>query len=150
LLYLIACLLACLYSYTRVCTADDVSTENPLDLFLPTNGTAEEGTDIMMKHGFTVIPGVIKPENAARLRDYVDLKSQTLSPEEDIWVVSKKNRYSFNLGTEEPGVNEVLEDLGNHKLLTETVEAILGPDPAMIELTVSYRGERYRRPFPFL
>lgn len=104
----------------------------------------------MMKHGFTVIPGVIKPENAARLRDYVDLKSQTLSPEEDIWVVSKKNRYSFNLGTEEPGVNEVLEDLGNHKLLTETVEAILGPDPAMIELTVSYRGERYRRPFPFL
>ena len=39
---------------------------------------------------------------------------------------------------------EVLEDLGNHKQLTETLEAILGPDPAMIEMTVitaSYGAE---------
>lgn len=105
-------------------------------MFLPADGTGAEGADIMMRHGFTVVPGVVRPEHAARLRTYVDEYSKTLSDDEAIWLVKGKNRYSFNLGTEAPGMNEVLEDLGNHRQLTETVEAILGPDPAMIEMNI--------------
>lgn len=105
-------------------------------MFLPPNGTGAEGAAIMMKHGFTVVPGVVQPANAKKLRDFIDAKSKMLTEEEKIWLVKGKNRYSFNLGTEAPGMNEVLQDLGNHRQLTETIEAILGPDPAMIEMTV--------------
>ena len=123
-------------SYTRICDENDISTSNPSEMFLPANGTGADGADIMMKHGFTVVQNVVQPAHARKLRDYIDAKSKNLTPEEKIWLVKGKNRYSFNLGTEAPGMTEVLEDLGNHKQLTDTVEAILGPDPAMIEMTV--------------
>lgn len=131
-------------SYTRICDENDITTTNPSDLFLPQNGTGVQGAGIMMRHGFTVVPNVVKPENAAKLRAYIDEKSRNLTPEEKIWLVKGKNRYSFNLGTEDPGVVEVLQDLGRHKILTEMLESLLGPDPAMIELTVitaSYGAE---------
>jgi len=113
-------------------------------LFLPTNGTGAQGADIMMQHGFTVIPHVVQPQNARTLRNYIDQKSKNLTQEEKIWLVKGKNRYSFNLGTEAPGMVEVLQDLYQHELLSDTLQSILGPDPALIEMTVitaSYGAE---------
>lgn len=105
-------------------------------MFLPANGTGADGAHIMMKHGFTVIQNVVQPEHARKLRDYIDIRSESLTKDEKIWLVKGNHRYSFNLGMEAPGMVEVLEDLGNHKQLTDTLESILGPDPAMIEMTV--------------
>lgn len=142
-IYYFSCMLYYLaVSYTRVCDKDDISDIGPSALFLPPN--KKNGADIMMKHGFLVVPGVVQRENAAKLREYIEAKSKRLTKDEEIELVKNKNRYSFNLGTEEPGVVEVLEDLGKSQKLTETLESLLGPDPALIELnviTASYGAE---------
>ena len=121
--------------YTRVCDASDMSTTNGADLFLPLDATPKEAYMHQLKHGFTVFPSILKPETCEKLRNFIVKRNHEITEEESIFVIEGENRYSFGLGTEEASVREALMELGNSPRLRPALEEILGPDPALIELT---------------
>lgn len=121
--------------YTRSCDERDISTNNSADLFLPADATAQDAYMHQLKHGFTIFRSALSPETAKNLRDYVVSKNYNLTEEESIFVIEGDNRYSFGLGTEEPSVAAAVMELTNSKQLKESIAKIMGPDPALIEMT---------------
>jgi hypothetical protein len=121
--------------YRRPCSADDMTTKNGADLFLSEDATPEEAYEHNLLHGFSVFKSVLSPETATDLRNFVLSRNRNLTDEESIYVIENTNRYSFGLGTEEPSVVRALKELTNNELLQPAIEKILGPNPALIELT---------------
>lgn len=121
--------------YTRYCDEIDLTTKDPVDLILPDNATAEDAYNHQLLHGFTIFPGVLSEETATNLRNFIVERNHNLTEDEAIWLMKGDHRWSFSLGTEEPSVVEALMELASHKLLKDSMEKILGPDPAMIEMT---------------
>ena len=50
-------------------------------------------------------------------------------------MIENDNRYSFGLGTEEPSVTQAITELTSHPQLNGAINKILGPEPALIEMT---------------
>jgi hypothetical protein len=121
--------------YTRSCDERDISTTNSVELFLPANATPHEAYLHQLKHGFTIFRSALSPETATNLRDYVVSKNYKLPQEESIFVIENDKRYSFGLGTEEPAVAAAVMELTNSRQLQESIAKIMGPDPALIEMT---------------
>lgn len=122
--------------YHRKCDdASEMTTRNGADLFLPTSATKEDAYHHQLKHGFTVFQGVLEPQTAENLRNFVLSKNHNLKTDEIIYVIENDNRYSFGLGTEEPSVAAAMKQLATSPRLRPALEAILGPDPALIEMT---------------
>eukprot|EP00977_Amphora_coffeiformis_P004442 scaffold945_cov170-Amphora_coffeaeformis.AAC.22 len=121
--------------YVRECSATDLSTKNGMELFLPQNATPDDAYEHQLKHGFTVFRSVLQKDTAKNLRDYVSARNYNLTEQESIFVIENENRYSFGLGTDEPVVAKAMKELTTHPLLRASVEKILGPNPALIEMT---------------
>lgn len=121
--------------YKRSCDASDVTTANGADLFLPVEATSEDAYQHQLKHGFTIFQGILKPETCENLRNFVISRNHQLEEEEIIYVIENDKRYSFGLGTEEPSVTAAIKELANSSRLRPALEKILGPDPALIEMT---------------
>ena len=121
--------------YVRACTKEDMSALSGEQLFLAANATVEDAYQHQLKHGFTIFRSVLTPDTAENLRDYVNERNYKLTEQEVIYVIENDNRYSFGLGTDEPVVAKAMKELTTHKLLRASVEKILGPDPALIEMT---------------
>lgn len=121
--------------YTRECSAEDMSTMRGADLFLPIDASPIDAYHHQLKHGFTVFQSILKPETCENLRNYIVARNHEITEEESIYVIEGQNRYSFGLGTEEVSVRNALMEIGNSPRLRPALEAILGPDPALIELT---------------
>jgi hypothetical protein len=121
--------------YARPCDINDLSTETPSDLFLDEDASVDDAYQHQLKHGFTVFRQALQPETSKILRDYVVSRNYNLTEQEAIYVIENKNRYSFGLDTEVPTVAAAMKELTTHKLLRDSVEKILGPDPALIEMT---------------
>jgi ectoine hydroxylase-related dioxygenase (phytanoyl-CoA dioxygenase family) len=121
--------------YTRECSVDDMSTMNGADLFLPTDASPMDAYRHQLKHGFTVFQKILQPETCENLRNYIVARNRKITEEESIYVIEGENRFSFGLGTEEISVRKALMEIGNSERLRSALEAILGKDPALIELT---------------
>ena len=121
--------------YYRLCDARDLTTTNPLDLYLSDDATPQDAYQHQLTHGFTMFPGVLSQETASNLRNYVISKNQELTEEESIWLIQWNNRWSFSLGIEEPSVSKAVMELATNRRLKESMALILGDDPALIELT---------------
>jgi ectoine hydroxylase-related dioxygenase (phytanoyl-CoA dioxygenase family) len=50
-------------------------------------------------------------------------------------VLSNEYRYSFGLGTEEPSVTKAMMEIASNERLKESMEKIIGPNAALIEMT---------------
>ena len=121
--------------YSRECSADDMSTVRGAELFLPIDATPIDAYHHHLKHGFTVFQSILKPETCEKLRNFIVARNHEITEEEKIFVIEGQNRFSFGLGTEEVSVRNALMEIGNSPRLRPALEAILGPDPALIELT---------------
>lgn len=121
--------------YNRVCDASDMTTTEGADLFLPITATPEEAYQHQLKHGFTIFQGILQPATCENLRNFVVSRNAQLAEDEIIYVIENDKRYSFGLGTEEPSVTAALKELANSPRLRPALEAVLGPDPALIEMT---------------
>jgi len=121
--------------YTRSCDESDMTTQTSADLFLSADATVEVAYEHQLLHGFTVFRKVLSEETASNLRDFVISRNHQLAPEESIFVIENENRYSFGLGTDEPSVAAAMEELASNERLAPALEEILGPNPALIELT---------------
>jgi hypothetical protein len=121
--------------YSRPCDATDITTFNGVDLFLPVDATADEAFEHHLRHGFTVFRGVLDRDDANELRSYISSKNYNLTEDEKIYVIENENRFSFGLGTEVPIVARAMKKIANHPQLRPSIEKIMGPDPALIEMT---------------
>ena len=121
--------------YMRHCDVTDQSTHNGADLFLPLNATAEDAYEHQLTHGLTVFRSALSDKTATELRNYIRSKNFKLRKEESIFVIANTNRYSFGLGTEEPSVTKAIMELASNERLKPALEKILGPNPALIEMT---------------
>jgi hypothetical protein len=133
--------------YNRRCDVHDMSTTEGHDLFLWQTATPEDAYQHQLRHGFTVFPSVLSDDAATNLRNFVVSKNRNLDESEAIFVLSNKNRYSFGLGTEEPSVTKAVMELASNERLKESMEKIIGPNAALIEMTAitsTYGAENQR------
>jgi Phytanoyl-CoA dioxygenase (PhyH) len=121
--------------YERECDAQDVTTRNPDDILIPKNASVQEAYEHQLLHGFSIFQEILTEDVMHDLRSYVISRNRKLTEEESIFVIENTNRYSFGLGTEVPCVARAVEQLANHERLAPALEKILGPNPALIEMT---------------
>jgi hypothetical protein len=127
-------------TYPRMeCQSSDLSTADPRDLFLRTDDSSSvlEAVDKTLLHGAVVLPQVMNASVATNLRTYILKRNKKLRAEEQIDVIANQNRISFALAANEhKSVSEALQAIGTNQLLSETLQTLLGPDPALMELQV--------------
>lgn len=119
--------------YERICDdISDISTTDPDDVWISPNATPQQAMEHQLTHGFTGFVDVLSTETIQKLRALIYHMNYNT---ESLYVIEQKHRYSVLLGTDEPIVAQALEEIANHPQLAPSLEAILGPDPALIELT---------------
>ena len=121
--------------YNRYCDAKDLSTTNTADLFVPPfddHFTPRDAAAIQLKHGFTFIENVLTPQTMQELRDHIHYKNHN---DKQLFVISAEHRFNILLGTEERSVRNALIEVANHQQFRSSLEAMLGPNPALVELT---------------
>jgi hypothetical protein len=121
--------------YRRPCDGNDMTTTNPDDLLLSDDATVEDAYHHQLLHGFTIFPRILGDEAVNTLRDFVVSRNRNLTVDDSLYVIENENRFSFGLGTEELSVVRALKELANNQLLVQVMERVLGPNPALIELT---------------
>lgn len=132
--------------YHRVCTKDDQTTHDAADLLVDirndvnTNSTTGSTRKIdvavqqMLRHGVTIIPDLISESTAVPLRDYI--LEQNKINEHLIYVIENQFRWSFPIQVDQdPIIARALQEILNNDDLIDYLEAVMGPNPAIIEFT---------------
>ena len=119
----------CTY-YARTCTADELSTHNPADLYLPppplstpmptTNGHSIDPDQSYyhhhIQHGFSVVRSTLSPNTMQGLRQYIRQRNAEIG--KTYFVLENDFRYSFGLDTTVPIVAQAVMELTNHPQVT--------------------------------
>ena len=140
--------------YKRECTLQDLTTTNPNDLFVQeiqgsggSGGGAEPDAERdadsyyyhQLNHGFTVFPNVLSTPTIQGLRKHILSRKNNLTSHESIYVIHNENRFSFALDAFSKDasleVRTAMQELTTHPTLSKAVSKILGPSPALIEMT---------------
>jgi hypothetical protein len=135
--------------FRRKCRISDISTQNATDLFIeyPSqhNGggggsggsggdTIESAVEKMNIHGASIYPNLLSPDTAQQVRDFIlaeNLKNQDL-----IYVIENKQRWSFGIQVDDhPSIAQALSEILSNTFLVQTLEALMGENPAVIEFT---------------
>jgi hypothetical protein len=135
--------------YHRVCTSNDQTTNDTIDLLVDitdTGGTTATTTDTdkddiidiavekMLKHGVTIIPNLLSEQTANTLREYI--LEENKKDEHLIFVIENKFRWSFPIQVDQhPIINIALQEILYQPNLRQYIEAVMGYDPAVIEFT---------------
>ena len=121
--------------YDRHCSKDDLTTRDSNDLRITPEMNGEQASRVMLEHGAVAIPNILSKETAAYLRKYLANKhAEPLHYNEVFW--QEMHRLSLALGTKDhPSVAQALEEVGNNERVQTTLEGILGPDPALAEIS---------------
>ena len=121
--------------FRRKCQVSDVSTQRAQDLYIDTqHDTIASAVEKMNIHGASIYPNLLSPATAQQVRDFIlaeNLKNQDL-----IYVIENKNRWSFGIQVDDhPSIAIALNEILSHKFLVNTLEALVGENPAVIEFT---------------
>ena len=127
--------------YRRECDASDISTTNVDDLIIdPETMTPKDALDVTNKHGMSIFPNILTPETAEEMRKWVLHRNANLNEDDEIPLISNKQRWSFPIGADEdPSVPPVLKEIATHVMLQDTMDLIFDEDPALVELTAITR-----------
>jgi len=122
--------------YGRRCTVQDqtaFSIDDPELLFQP-DDTPEQAKNKMLKHGVTMYPNLLSDETAQEVRNFI--VKQNRKKLDAIYVLENENRFSFGIQVDQdPAVAQALSEILHNQRLVAALEAIMGPDPAIIEFT---------------
>lgn len=119
--------------YHRSCDGRDVSATSVRQLLVPENGTAEEYVSHQMTHGASLYPNLLSPETMHELREFIVEGNQK---QEGFDVIQNKNRYSWGIDVNmHPSIKKYWKELASNEALVTGIQAIVGPDPAIIEFT---------------
>ena len=123
--------------YQRSCDEADISTHDPLDLIMAPNATAKDALQSTQKHGFAMFQQVLSRDTANELRTYIIGRNQNISTDVDSvsGLHAPQFRHSFSLNTEPPVVRKALQEIANHEQLSDSLQMVLGDDPALVEVS---------------
>jgi hypothetical protein len=128
--------------YNRQCHLDDISTHDANDLLIHDHYTQRQRKDIMMTHGAVIMPNILSHNTTVKLREYLEqrhddyVKYHTLPWNELFWDGDYGSRLSLGIGPEDdPIIAQALHEVGHHQQLAETLTAIVGPNPALVEVS---------------
>jgi hypothetical protein len=120
--------------YHRSCQMDDeISATTTEELIVPTNATAEECVAHQMTHGASVYRDLLTPQTMHELREFIVEENKK---QDGFWVIANEHRYSWGIDVNmHPAIKKYWKELGSNELLVRGIQAIVGPDPAIIEFT---------------
>mmetsp|Transcript_491 Transcript_491/g.788 ORF Transcript_491/g.788 Transcript_491/m.788 type:complete len:957 (+) Transcript_491:197-3067(+) len=122
--------------YHRYCDETDISTHNVEDLIIGPDSTVEECVDHMMIHGMSLYQDILKEETANSLRSYILKRNSEVDNRDSIYVLENDFRWSFGIdANEDPIISKALHEISTNSQFRPAIEAITGPDPALIEFT---------------
>jgi len=123
--------------YDRPCDVSDITAKSIEEVILEDGiNDADEAVDKFMVHGMGLFTNILDDQVSDDLRNYIRRRNYELSDEEIIPLDTPDGRHSFGINAnEDPSVALALNQIGTHKLLHETLEKLLGPDPAVAEIT---------------
>lgn len=123
--------------YNRICDEFDVTQDNLDGLIFDENKTSSKhAINTIMTHGMGIFPSLISLETASILRSYILKRNMELTTDEYIPLDAPTNRWSFGIhANEHASVADALMQLSHDKLLANTLEGLLGKDPAVVEIT---------------
>lgn len=125
--------------YNRLCGPDDISTTSAADLLIGHDFTRRDAANVMLQHGAVAVPQVLSNDTATELRAYLvgkheERKLGQLSYNEIFW--DEISRMSLGIGTSDhPVLSKALQEVGSSDILKTTLEGIVGPDPAVLEIS---------------
>lgn len=127
--------------YHRQCTQEDITTHTIDDIIFTEGEEVESISDKIMTHGCGIFPNVISEETASVLRDYILNRNIHLSDEEKIPLDGAEKRWSFSIeANEDQSVSKALFEIYTYDPLKHTLELLLGPNPAIMEITTITAG----------
>jgi len=119
--------------YNRVCTGEDITTNNTTDLMINEDMNANDCMEHILKHGVSLYSGLISNETAKAARDYVLERNQI---EKGWFVIENEKRYSFGVDVNShPSIQQALKEISQNKNLQAALNKIVGPNPAVVEFT---------------
>lgn len=120
--------------YHRYCEMDDeISATSNDQLLVPENATAEECVAHQMTHGVSVYRNLLTPETMHELREFIVEENKK---QDGFYVIENDFRYSWGIDVNmHPAIKKYWKELGSNELLVKGIQAIVGPDPAIIEFT---------------
>jgi hypothetical protein len=128
--------------YHRHCTGEDfkASAKSVQDLIITDSFTTRDATEHQLTHGVSVYRNLVSEETAKILREWIIEQNRIRG--KDIDVIQNYKRYSFHLENNmHPVLQRFWKELASNKQFMDGLEAIMGPDPAIIEfasITSSY------------
>ena len=129
--------------YHRHCTRHEQTAHSTDELILdPAHHTSSLAADQILLHGAGVFPEAVPASTAMKLRDYI-LQHREAKDGVFSGIIQPEKRATWGFTpNEDPIVQEFLHELWTHNpLLKNTLEELLGNDPAIVEfnhITSSY------------
>uniref|UniRef100_A0A7S4ABW1 Uncharacterized protein n=1 Tax=Pseudo-nitzschia australis TaxID=44445 RepID=A0A7S4ABW1_9STRA len=119
--------------YHRVCDPDDFTTDSVEDLMIGDDFSTEDSAEHMLTHGVSVYPDLLTNETATELRDWISRENYM----RESWsVIESQNRFTWGIDVNKhPKLQTFFQELAANDKFRNGLEAIVGPDPAIIEFT---------------
>jgi hypothetical protein len=119
--------------YHRRCTVEDFTAKSLSELIVQDHFSSKDSMEHMLTHGVSVYPNLLTNETAWDLRDWIDKENKV---QEGWHVIKPDNRYSWGIDMNmHPKLQTFWQELASNKQFVEGLEAVVGPDPAVIEFT---------------
>ena len=120
--------------YHRECRLEkEVSATSREELIVPYNATADECVAHQMKHGASLYRDLLTPETMHDLREFIVAEN---TKQDGFHVIENEHRYSWGLDINmHPALKKYWKELASNDLFLRGLQAIVGPDPAIIEFT---------------
>lgn len=122
--------------YRRHCTTEDVSATSlaPLQL-LSGRDTPDSAIEKMLTHGVVTFPErLLSKETCDAARAFI-VAENDIHPHQ--WgLLAGANRHAWGIDMNmDPSIKQIWKELSSNRLFVESVEAIVGKDPAVVEFT---------------
>lgn len=122
--------------YRRYCDLKDQTTFDANDL-IEVNGDPEEAYRTFLRHGYVGLPGILPPELAHDLRQYILRRNYESDPEGVLHngLHMPENRWLLTLAADDdPLIAQTLEVVGRNRLLQESLRHIMGDSTSLASL----------------
>ena len=117
------------------CGEQHITTSKIGDILLHKDSFAAN-VDSMMHHGVGFIQAIVPFGPAAALRDHILQRNDQLTEEEDAnSSTAARKQHLLLAGTEHTSIPHVLRSIALHATLTNTLEGLLGGNPALVEFS---------------
>ena len=131
--------------YHRNCLPYSLTAHEPSELMIKESFTTDDCVEHMMTHGMSMYKSILDDETSDILRSWILERNKSLKKSDEINVISNENRWSFYIGVNDhPSITKALNQIVKHEQFRPALEKIVGPNPAIIEMTAitsSYGAE---------